>query len=76
MSSLIIYFVISDEGCIWNGGRKWRNLLDVGLGTIAMGGLQVCKKIVSARKTSIINVYEMEKKLAMSKPIEHIRPKK
>ena len=57
-------------------GEKEELLLDVGLDPIAMGGLQVCKKIVYVTKRSIVNVYEMEKKLAMSEPIEHKRPKK
>lgn len=45
-------------------GEKEELLLDVGLDTIAMGGLQVCKKIVYVTKRSIVNVYEMEKKIS------------
>lgn len=45
-------------------GEKEELLLDVGLDIIAMGGLQVCKKIVYVTKRSIVNVYEMEKKIS------------
>jgi len=38
-------------------------ILDVSLDSIAVGGLQVCRKIAFAKKKFIVNLSEMEKKI-------------